>query len=161
MVIKLIEKKEKSDSITALKKFGFGETFIKWLQILLRNQESGKINGGTSKKYFRLQKRARQGGPISAYLFNLVVEIAFIFIKQNKNIKCINIFDNIFLYSAYADDTTFFLSDEDSVIEVINAFHKFSLVSGLKPNEAKCEIAMDCIDLTKKNDKNFRNTFFL
>ena len=50
------------------------------------------------------------------------------------------------------------------MIEVINAFHKFSLVSGLKPNEAKCEIAgigvlkgvsmalcgMDCIDLTKK-----------
>ena len=94
-------------------------------------------------------------------LFIPVLETAFIFIKENKNIKGINIFDNIFLYSAYADDTKFFLSDEDSVIEVINAFHKFSLVSGLKPNEAKCEIAMDCIDLTKKNDKNFRNTFFL
>ena len=53
------------------------------------------------------------------------------------------------------------------MIEVINAFHKFSLVSGLKPNEAKCEIAgigvlkgvslalcdMDCIDLTKKTIK--------
>ena len=95
-------------------------------------------------------------------LFILVLEIAFIFV--NKNIKGINIFDNIFLYSAYADDTTFFLSDRDSVIEVINAFHKFSLVSGLKSNEAKYEIAgisalkgvslalcgMDCIDLTKK-----------
>ena len=100
-------------------------------------------------------------------LFILVLEIAFIFIKENKNIKGINIFDNIFLYSAYADDTTFFLSDEDSVIEVINAFHTFSLVSGLKPNEAKCETAgigvlkgvslplcgMDCIDLTKKTIK--------
>ena len=53
------------------------------------------------------------------------------------------------------------------MIEVINAFHKFSLVSGLKPNEAKCEIAgigvlkgvslalcgMDCVDLTKKTIK--------
>ena len=53
------------------------------------------------------------------------------------------------------------------MIEVINAFHKFSLVSGLKPSEAKCEIAgigvlkgvslalcgMDCIDLTKKTIK--------
>ena len=48
----------------------------------------------------------------------------------------------------------------------MNAFDKFSLVSGLKPNEAKCEIAgigvlkralalcgMDCIDLTKKTIK--------
>ena len=150
--------------ITALKKFGFGKEFIKWIQILLKNQESCIINGGTTTKYFKLQKGTRQGDPISAYLFILVLEIAFIFIKENKNIKGINIFDNIFLYSAYADDTTFFLSDEDSVIEVINAFHEFSPVCGLKPNEAKCETAgigvrkgislalcgMDCIDLTKK-----------
>ena len=127
--------------ITALKKFGFVKEFIKWIQILLKNQESCIINGGTTTKYFKLQKGTRQGDPISAYLFILVLEIAFIFIKENKNIKGTNIFGNIFLYSAYADDTTFFLSDEDSVIEVINAFHKFSLVSGLKPNEAKCEIA--------------------
>ena len=112
----------------------------------------------------KLEKGTRQGDPIPAYLFILVLEIAFIFIKDNKNIKGINIFDNIFLYSAYADDTTFFLSDEDSVIEVINAFHEFSPVCGLKTNEAKCETAgigvrkgislalcgMDCIDLTKK-----------
>ena len=121
--------------ITALKKLGFGETFIKWIQILLRNQESCIINGETTTKYFKLQKGTRQGDPISAYLFILVLEIAFIFIKENKNIKGINIFDNIFLYSAYADDTTFFLSDEDSVIEVMNAFDKFSLIYGLKLNE--------------------------
>ena len=69
--------------ITALKKFGFGETFIKWIQILLRNQESCIINGGTTTKYVKLQKGTSQGDPISAYLFNLVLEIAFIFIKEN------------------------------------------------------------------------------
>ena len=114
---------------------GFDETFIKWIQILLRNQESCIINGGTTTKYFKLEKGTRQGDSIPAYLFILVLEIAFIFIKDNKNIKGINIFDNIFLYSAYADDTTFFLSDEDSVIEVMNAFDKFSLIYGLKLNE--------------------------
>ena len=75
---------------------GFGETFIKWIQILLRNQESCIINGGTTTKYFKLQKGTRQGDPISAYLFILVLEIVFIFNKENKNIKGINIFDNIF-----------------------------------------------------------------
>ena len=49
----------------------------------------------------------------------------------------------------------------------MNAFDHFSIVSELKPNEAKCEIAgigvlkgvslalcgMDCIDLTKKTIK--------
>ena len=69
--------------ITALKKLSFGETFIKWIQILLRNQESCIINGGTTTKYVKLQKGTSQGDPISAYLFNLVLEIAFIFIKEN------------------------------------------------------------------------------
>ena len=99
------------------------------------------INGGTTTEYFKLEKGARQGHSISACLFILALEIAFIFIKENKNITGINFLDNIFLYSAYADDTTFVLSDDDSVIEVINALDKFSLVSGLKTNEAKCEIA--------------------
>ena len=90
--------------ITALKQFGYGETFLKWIQILLRNQESWIIHGGTTTKYFKLEKGTRQGDPISAYLFILVLEITFICIKENKNIKCINIFNNIFLHSAYADE---------------------------------------------------------
>ena len=75
-----------------------------------------------------------------------------------------NVFNNVFLYSPNADDTTFFVSDEDSAIEVMDAFDKFSLLSGLKPNKTKCEIVdidalkrvsvalygVDCIDLTKK-----------
>ena len=50
----------------------------------------------TTRKYFKLQKGTRQVDPTSAYLLILVLEIAFIFIKENKNIKTINIFDNIF-----------------------------------------------------------------
>ena len=63
--------------------------------------------------YKRLQtwKGKRQGGPISAYLFILVLEIGFLYIKENRNIKGIKIFNNIFLYSAYANDTTFFVID--------------------------------------------------
>ena len=43
----------------------------------------------------------------SAYLFTLVLEIVCIMIKSNQNIQPINIFDYDFLYTAYADDTTF------------------------------------------------------
>ena len=110
-------------------------------------------------------KSKRQGDPISAYLFILVLEIAFLYIKENKNIKGINIFNNIFLYSAYADDTIFFVSDEDSIIEVMNAFGKFSLVSGLKPNQKKCKIAgigvMKGVSraLNQKNNKSLATHF--
>ena len=60
------------------------------------------------------------------------------------------------------------MSDKDSVIEVMNVFDKFSL-SILKPNKTKRDLtkigaqkgvsltmcSMNCIDLTKKNNKNF------
>ena len=70
-------------------------------------------------------------------------------------------FDKTFLYKACADDTTFFLKDVKSSIDLINIFDTFSKFSGLKPNKSKCEIAgigvlkgvqvalcgMRCIDL--------------
>ena len=42
--------------ILVLKKFGFGNTFIKWIQTLLKNQESCVINGGNTTKYFKLER---------------------------------------------------------------------------------------------------------
>ena len=63
------------------------------------------MNDDTTKKYFKLKKETRQGDPISACLFILVLEIAFLVIKANQNIKSLNIFGHDFLYTAYADDT--------------------------------------------------------
>ena len=54
--------------------------FIDWIKILLRNQESYVINGGHTTKYFRLEKGARKGDPISVNLFILALEILFIII---------------------------------------------------------------------------------
>ena len=50
-------------------------------------------------------------------------------------------FSHTFLYSGYADDTTFFLRNKKSGTEVIKTFDKFSLFSGLKINNTKCGIA--------------------
>ena len=153
--------------IATLEKFGFGKTFIQWSKILLKNQESCIINAGKTSKYFKLERRTRQGDPISAYLFILVLEVVFLSIKQNKNIKGIELMQNEFLYTAYADDTTFFLKNKKSVILLTEVFHSFSLYSGLKPNKSKCEIAgigtlkgvkvalcgMECINLNENTIK--------
>ena len=111
--------------IKVLEKYGFEKDFkilIKWIKILLQNQESCTVNGGTATNYFKL-------------------EIVFLFTKESKKIIDFNIFDKTFLYTAYADDTTFFLKDTKSVIELMNIFNTFSKFSGLKPNKSKCEIA--------------------
>ena len=46
----------------------------------------------------------------------------------------------LFLYIAFADDSTFFLNDLLSVKNLIDTFTIFSLFSGLKANFSKCEI---------------------
>ena len=51
------------------------------------------------------------------------------------------IFDYNYLYSAYADDTTFFLKDIISVNHMVDTFHFLSYFSGFKPNLTKSEIA--------------------
>ena len=85
-----------------------------------------------------------------------------------------NIFNHGFLCTAYNDDTTFFLKDKNSVLETLNIFHKFSLVSGLSPNTPKCEItgigklkwvnvalrAMKCLNLTNETTKILGVHFF-
>ena len=53
--------------ILAIKRYGFGKMFIKWVKTLLNNQESCIIDGGFTTKYFKLDKSTRQGDPISAY----------------------------------------------------------------------------------------------
>ena len=90
------------------------------------------------------------------------MEVVFCLIEANSDVEELQFFSHTFLYSAYADDTTFFLRNEKSANEVIKKFDKFSLISGLKISNAKCKIAsigvkkgvkialcgMECIDLS-------------
>ena len=38
--------------ISVSKKFGFGQNFVSWIKIILKNQESCVTNGRTTTKYF-------------------------------------------------------------------------------------------------------------
>ena len=107
--------------------------------------------------YFHLERGARQGHPISAYLFVLALEL-FILIKPNKNIHGINIFNHGFLYTAYADDTTFFLKDLDSiknVLEMLNhVLSKCEIAGiGLLKDEKVAPCELKSLDLTKESIK--------
>ena len=62
--------------ISKLERYWFGNRFVKWVRILLKNQEP-LINGGNTTKYFKLEICKRKADPISAYLFILVLEIVF------------------------------------------------------------------------------------
>ena len=114
-------------------------------------EESHVITGGNTK-YFKLEKSPRQSDPISAYHSILVLEIVFMSVKENKSIKSLKIFNHTFLCTAYTDNTTFFLKDKESLIEVMKLFDVSSCFSGF--NKSKCKVTeisvfcgMKCIDL--------------
>ena len=123
--------------ISTLEKYGSGKNFMLWVKILLRVKELWVINSGTTTKYFSLGR----GNPISAFLF-VVLEVLFILIKSKPEIEGMKIFDYNNFYSAYADDTTFFLKDVISIKHMVDAFDFFSYFSGLKPNLRKFEVAI-------------------
>ena len=127
--------------LLVLKKISFDEHFIYWIKVLLNKQQSCVINGGFATQYFNLDEGARQCDPILAYLFILALDVLFELIKNNDDIRGITIFNHTFLYTAFADDSTFFLNDLLSVKNLIDTFRVFSLFSGLKANFSKCETA--------------------
>ena len=126
--------------ISVLKKFGFGNNFVNWIETLISKQESCVINGGNTTQYFHLERGARQGDPISAYIFILALEVLSFLVRNNKDIKGLNIFDHLFLYTAYADDTTIHLENKESIEELVKRITLFSSFSSLKSNISKCEI---------------------
>ena len=95
------------------------------MEMLLKDEKLCLINGGITTQYFNSERGSPQGDPVTAYLFILVLEILFLFIKKQPEVKGIEIFEHCFLYIAYADDMTFFLKDAQSFENLVEVFNTF------------------------------------
>ena len=124
-----------------LQKYSFRERFLKWIQIIIKNQESCNVNGGITTKFFSLDTGVHQGKPVFAFLFIFAFEVLFVLVKSNNNIKGLEVYGHNFLYRAYADDSSFFFKNKKSVIEAFKILDEFSFFSGLKLNKEKCEVS--------------------
>ena len=124
----------------SLEAFGFGKYFRDWIKAMYSNTNSCVMNNGYSSAFFPLSKGIRQGCPISALLFIIVVEILAINIRGNTNIKGIMLNNNEVKISLLADDTTLFLKDIISLQTVINTMYMFKQSSGLKINKSKTQV---------------------
>ena len=95
-----------------LKRYNFGESFIHWIKTIYNNADGKVINNGWLSKTFSITKGVRQGCPLSALLFLLVVEVLAIKIRNNNKIEgiCIPNYDKVnkteIKISQLADDTT-------------------------------------------------------
>ena len=69
-----------------MKAFGIGDRFIKWVQTIYSNATSIlNVNGHFSDK-IPLKRGVRQGCPLSALLYVLVIEVLAIQLRLNPNI---------------------------------------------------------------------------
>ena len=85
------------------------------------------ILNGEKLKAFPLRSGTRQGCPLSPLLFNIVLEVLATAIREEKEIKEIQIGKEVKL-SLFADDMTLYIeSPKDSIrklLELISAFRK-------------------------------------
>ena len=122
--------------------FGFGPSFLKWIYTFYNNISSCVINNGFSTQPFPVERGVRQGDPLSAYLFIIVLEILCISIRNSKDICGIKVDNEEIKLSLFADDLTGFLKDNRSLVNFLKLIQDYGSCSGLKINHDKSEIML-------------------
>lgn len=118
--------------------FNFGRSIKTWISLFQNGAESCILQNGFMSEFFNLKRGCRQGDPISPYIFILCAEILGKMIRNNKDIKGIQINGKEYKLSQYADDTQVLLDgSENSLKEALGTLKKYYTMSGLKVNVDK------------------------
>ena len=125
--------------LKALKKFNFGENFIKWIKVIYNKPLCCVTNNGYASRFFEISRGIRQGCPISALLFIIVAEIMSVNLRTDANIQGLIINNKELKLSQLADDTTIFLRNVTSTERVFAFLKHFHRCAGLKLNMDKTE----------------------
>ena len=124
----------------ALKRFGIGDSFITWVKMLYLCPKSSVLTNGDKSGPVELQRRVRQGDPLSPLLFNVALEPLAIEIRSHRGIEGIKIGEMESRVGLYADDTLLYLSDpEVSVPPLLDFINSFGTLSGYTINWGKSE----------------------
>jgi hypothetical protein len=93
---------------------------------------------GEKLEAIQLKSGTRQGCPLPQYLFNIVLEVLARAIRQQKEIKGIQIGKEEVKISLFADDMMVYISDpKNSTRELLNLINSFSEVAGYEFNSNK------------------------
>ena len=88
--------------IQVLRRYGFGKSFIRWVEITASKQESYVITGGNTTKYFILEKKYTSRRSYFSILRSALklssLEVLFILIKNKSFIERLK---NILIISSY------------------------------------------------------------
>jgi len=105
--------------IDTLNKFNSGPDVINWVKIFYNNVTSCVLSNGHASEFFALERGARQSCPLSGLLFAIGIEVLANAIRNKTTIKGIKVGQKEIKASSYADDTTVFVRDLDSIPELL------------------------------------------
>ncbi|GKA57402.1 RNA-directed DNA polymerase, eukaryota, reverse transcriptase zinc-binding domain protein [Tanacetum coccineum] len=141
-----------------LRRFGFPCKMVNWIMTCIATLKFTICVNGERHGHFKRGRGLRQGGPISPYIFTMVIEMLNLIVKdeirKNKDFKyhfgCKQL---KITHLCFADDLIMLChGDKSSVTVLKKALHKFSAVSGLNPNLGKCTIFCGSLDGETKSD---------
>ena len=125
-----------------MKKFGFGDYFINWIQILYKDMKSAVLTNGFVSPFFKITRGIRQGDALSALLYILQSEALSEAIRCTCKIKGINVQDTEGNFhelkgSQYVDDSSNMLLNVDYLHECLGLIDFFGEASGSRVNKGK------------------------
>ena len=115
--------------IKTLQNMGIEGTYLNVLKAIYNKPIAKIILSGKKLKAFPLRSGTRQGCPLSPLLFNIVVEVLATSIRQEKEIKEIQIRKKVKL-SLFADDMKLYIENpKDSIRKLLVLISEFSKVA--------------------------------
>ena len=116
---------------------GIEGTYLNIVKAVYDRPTTNIILNGEKLKAFPLRSGTRQGCPLSPLLFNILLEVLATAIREEKEIKGIQIRKEVKL-SLFADDMILYIENpKDSIIKLLELISEFSKVAGYKINTQK------------------------
>ena len=117
--------------------FNFGSDIKRWIKLFYTNTETAVQNNCFITSWFKPSKGVRQGCPLSPYLFILSAEVLSKRIRQDSNVRGIKVFGKEIKLSQFADYTTLFNADIESLEMALKIVGDFGKIAGLSLNVKK------------------------
>ena len=123
--------------IKTFQKVGIEGTYLNIIKAICDKPTANIILNGEKLKAFPLRSGIRQGCSLSPLLFNIVLEVLATSIREEKEIKGIQIGKEVKL-SLFADDMILYIENpKDTTRKLLELINEFGKVAGYKINVQK------------------------
>ena len=117
--------------IKTLQKVSIEGTYLNIIKTIYDKPTANIVFNGEKLKAFPLRSGTRQGHPLLSLLFNIVLEVLALAIREEKEIKRIQIGKEEVKLSLFADDMILYIENpKDATRKLLELINEFSKVAG-------------------------------